>query len=132
MVSADPESGAALSALRAWVDALNGYGDLALTSRAVAADVVIERGGFGPQSGEVVQTLQGVAAANTWLAMTRHVVRFFAQEASLRREGSLWVARYRLTAPDDFVGGGLWRFATDASGRIARLQHWPDDLPTDT
>ncbi len=131
-MSADLEHAAALAALRMWVAALNGYGDRTKTALAVADTVVVERGGFGAERGQVVQTIAGTEAVNTWLAMTRHVVIFFADEASLRRDGPGWSVRYRLTAPDEFVGGGSWLFAVDDSGRIVRLQHWPDDLPADT
>ncbi|MBM4343796.1 MAG: hypothetical protein FJ100_10520 [Deltaproteobacteria bacterium] len=120
---------AALRALRAWVAALNAYGNRSATGRVMADEVVIERGGFGAERGRVVQTIRGLDAANAWLRMTRHVVTFSADEATLHSQGRGWSARYRLTAPDDFCGGGLWQFELDGHGRIVRLQHWPDDLP---
>lgn len=115
-------------ALSAWLVALNGYGDLTKTSAAVDAEIVVERGGFDRQLDEIVQVICGVAAVNAWLAMTRAVVTFECDLSSLAADGDRFGVRYRLTAPDDFVGGGKWLFEVAANGKLRWLQHWPDPL----
>ncbi|MSQ83402.1 MAG: hypothetical protein EXR77_11035 [Myxococcales bacterium] len=118
----------AMVALSAWLVALNGYGDLAKTSAAVDAEIVVERGGFEQQLRQIVQIIGGVAAVNAWLAMTRAVVIFECDFSSLAADGDRFGVRYRLTAPDDFVGGGRWLFELTAAGKLRWLQHWPDPL----
>jgi len=110
-----------------WVDALNRPGDPLAVARALADDAVIERHGFGATRGQLVQTIAGIAAATAWVALLRPALRFSCDPARAGEAGA-FVARYRVTGPDDFVGGGEWAARLAADGKIAWLRHVPDDL----
>lgn len=124
---AEPRAAAAAALVR-WVEAVNAYGDRAITAAAVSPAIAIERCGFGDQRGQVVQNILGLDATVQWLAMTRDVVQFQCDVADLSTTDSAWVVRYRLTAPDDFVGGGSWTIRLDPDGMLLWLRHQPDEL----
>lgn len=109
-----------------WLAAVEGHGDAGLTDAAVAPDVEVARYGFGPSRGTIVETLCGTEAVRAWLARTNPVC-VFTLEASGSPAAGLVVARYRIDAPD-FLGGGEWRARLAPDGRIAHLEHRPDDL----
>jgi hypothetical protein len=115
-------------AFERWVAALNRYGDPAATAAAVSDDVEILRHGFGPERGQVVERIQGVAAVVRWLALTRDICRFELVTCREAREpDGETTARYRIIA-EEFVGGGQWIATLAWDGRIHRLQHMPDEL----
>jgi hypothetical protein len=107
-----------------WVQALNAYGDLSITRRAVHEAVRLERCGVGGERGQVVQGIEGLEAVNAWLALTRDVCTFTL--GPVDEDG----ARYAITA-GDFTGGGQWTATWADDGRLATLRHEPDDLTGD-
>lgn len=110
-------------ALARWLEAVNGRGQLALTEAAVTADVRVERLGFGAQRGELTETFDGPIAVNAWLARTREVVHF--ELLTLHDSEARYLVR---VDGETWRGGGTWRWQLGADGRLAWLQHQPDDL----
>lgn len=116
-------------ALERWLEALNARGDLAATRRAVDTDVRIERCGFHATRHQLVEVLQGAAAVNDWLTLTRDVVQFQLDGAPRCSEDGEVTVRYSVVVETaDFRGGGEWRLRLTDDGRIAWLHHQPDDL----
>ena len=107
---------------------MNTQGDQDASVAALHPEITIERCGFAAQRGQVVQIINGLAAARQWLAMTRSVVEFSCDVDSAAADGQRWSVRYSLTAPDDFVGGGLWQFRFTEDHRLLWLRHQPDEL----
>lgn len=110
-----------------WLVALNGRGDLRQTKRACADGALVERCGFFGDRGKVVEQLQGIAAINAWLALTREIC-VFSLDGAVSTGDHGFEARYRIVA-GDFVGGGHWMARFDAAGKMTWLQHQPDELP---
>jgi len=118
------------AALGRWVKALNAQGLARLVEAAVAPDALVERYGYGPDAGRLVELIEGRESVRRWAALTPSAVSFaLAGPVSVvpEPEGPVGEARYRLAALD-FVNGGAWRFRLDAGGRIAWLRHMPDDI----
>lgn len=114
------------AAMVRWLAAVESHGDTAATDAAVASDVAVSRYGFGDTRDHVVEGLNGTAAVAEWLARTNPVCVFSIETVALADDGT-GVARYRIDAPD-FLGGGVWRVVLATDGRIAQLEHRPDDL----
>jgi len=150
-LSADPERDIAIdmrlsryeSAIRRWVDALNGRVDRARVEAAVHPEVRVVRWGFGTNVGQVVQDIQGTSGVAEWFGMTPATVEFdiagpveVEAEPSLesgdstggKEAGSVARAQYQVMAPD-FLGGGIWNFRLAEDDRIIWLEHRPDDIP---
>lgn len=124
-------------ALARWVDAMSSRGDREITEAAVHATVVVERCGSGAHQGEVVERFEGLDAVAAWLARTPEGTTFQV----ISRVVHVWVSppgggtarrvaecRYRVRV-DDFDNEGTWRFVLSPDGRLAWLEHAPDDLP---
>jgi hypothetical protein len=110
-------------ALERWLHAVNGRGQLVLTEAAVAEGVRVERLGFGSQRGVLVELFEGPQAVNAWLARTREVVHF--ELAAIACDEARYLVRVE---GESWLGGGTWRWQLAADGRLAWLQHQPDDL----
>ena len=115
-------------ALHHWVDALNDRTPASL-AQAVSTNIHIRRFGFGSKAGQLVEEIGGTKRVAAWIALTPPVARFtlLSEPTVDSADALLFHAHYRLNA-GDFVGGGVWRFRLDAAGRIAWLEHHPDDL----
>ncbi|MGM0578812.1 MAG: nuclear transport factor 2 family protein [Myxococcota bacterium] len=120
-----------VAALDRWVNALNRPGDPEATAEAVADDVVLERYGTGPWAGQQVERLEGAAAVAGWLARSPEGVRFEVEPPDPRaavEEPGVVEVRYRVIL-EDFVNHGTWRLRLADDGRIAWLEHVPDEVP---
>lgn len=132
------------SAIRRWVDALNGRGDRARVEAAVHSEIRVARFGFGSRAGVLVQRIQGISEVADWLGLTPEAVQFeiegsveFEAEepsGSVDPEGvtrDVATARYLIRA-NGFANGGTWRFRLADDDRLLWLEHRPDDLPDAT
>lgn len=118
-----------LAAWQAFVQALNGQQRAAALARAFAADAQVRRFGYHGSRDEVLEQFAGLAELGAWLDRTPATIRFALCAETLTPLGpQRWSVRYRLTAPDDFVGGGLWIGVLGGDGRWVDLEHRPDDL----
>lgn len=118
-----------LTVLGEFVFALNHAGALDALQRAVDGAIRVRRFGYHGTRHEVLEQLDGLEQVQQWLARTPATIEFFLQESTLQATGhQTYSVRYRLTAPDDFHGGGLWQLKVAADGRIRELDHRPDDL----
>ncbi len=113
--------------LARWLVALNHRGQG--VAAAVADQVAVQRFGFHYQRGELVEELHGPTEVAQWLARTAPVVRFELDPGEPVQTGpGAWQVRYVVSAPDDFLGGGLWDIRLDDHGLLRYLGHHPDDL----
>jgi hypothetical protein len=120
---------APLDALQHLVVALNSAGDAAELAQACASQIHVDRMGFHHERDCVVEVLTGLPQVQQWLARTAPVVQFAIDIRTFQLNGQgAWQVRYVVTAPDDFVGGGLWQLQCDTAGLITYLRHTPDDL----
>jgi hypothetical protein len=110
------------------VDALNARGEPATAEAAISPGVRLERFGFGPRQGQLVQIIEGIGPVTAWLQLTPDGTSFALAEAPLVDDEGVATVRYRLTH-EDFVNGGEWRWKLADDGRITWLQHLPNDLP---
>lgn len=112
-----------------FVYALNHAGQADALRRAVCEAVTVRRYGYHGTRQEVLEQFNGLEQVQRWLERTPPTVEFFLLEATLQCDGpQTYSIRYRLTAPDDFHGGGLWKARCGADGRLLELDHRPDDL----
>lgn len=129
------------SAIRRWVNALDGRGDRVRVEAAVHPEVRVARFGFGASSGQLVQSIQGTSEVTDWVGLTPAAVQFdvvgsvgFEAEEPGESSGSsgetnvVATVRYQVTTVG-FAGGGTWRFRLADDDRILWLEHRPDDLP---
>lgn len=129
------------SAIRRWVDALNGRGDRACVEAAVHPEIRVARFGFGKRAGHLVQRLQGTSEVTDWLGLTpvevqfdiEGSVEFEAEEPAGSVDPSgvtkeVASVRYQIRT-DGFANGGTWRFRLADDDRLLWLEHRPDDLP---
>lgn len=118
--------------LQIWHDfiaALNGEGRAAALTRAFAADAKVRRYGYHGTRDEIIEEFCGLAELQAWLDRTPPTIAFDLCPHTLQGAGQgPWSVRYRLTAPDDFVGGGLWIGHLGQDGKLTALEHRPDDL----
>lgn len=117
-------------ALDRWLQALHGFGDLALVQAAVAEQGQVERFGWDSSRGLRVERFQGPEQVAAWCARTPTNVRFVIASAPRPDEDAAgwWLARYEVQI-GDYRNQGTWRFALDEAGRLLHLEHQPDDLP---
>lgn len=142
-------------ALQQWLDALNAPANDEAMRAATAPEVHARRHGNDSQRGLVVEWFDGHEAMRTWFqrspegmvfslagpveadpgqtpdtAAARAAggpVRLPTDGVPLEEGSPQWRVRYRLVV-GDFEGGGLWRFSLADDGRIAWLEHVPDEL----
>lgn len=117
-------------AVARWVEALNARDDRRVVDGALSPEVVVLRYGTGARSGEVVERLRDLESVAEWLSRTPAGTRFMVEESPvpLDEDPTQAEVRYRVFA-GDFIGHGTWRLSLDAAGRIAWLEHVPDELP---
>jgi hypothetical protein len=120
----DPDWAAIFASLCA---AYASRGDADAVVRAFVDDAVIERMGWGPERGVIVETIAGRAAIATWLARTPAGSRFWTVGDVVADSADGASMRYGVEV-DGFVGGGRWHVRALHGGRVAALAHRPNDL----
>ena len=118
---------AAQVALDRWLAALNRPQDGDLIAAAVSEQVAIWRHGNYEHRGEIVERFEGLQQATEWFARCPADIRFELGEGAAHVADGVWRARYAVVA-EDFRGGGLWCFRLCDAGKIAWLEHIPDEL----
>lgn len=111
------------------VQSLNHAGDLESLARAVDVAIRVRRFGYHGTRDQVLEQFDGMEQVQQWLQRTPATIHFELEAATLQVIGpDQYSIRYRLTGPDDFVGGGLWQAVVGSGGKLQTLDHRPDDL----
>ncbi len=112
-----------------FVKALNGSDRRSALAQAFDPAAQVRRYGYHGSRDEILEQFQGLEQLVAWLDRTPTTIAFELCPQTLAPLGQdQWTVRYRLTAPDDFVGGGLWLGRMGGDGRLVELEHRPDDL----
>ncbi len=127
-IATDMRSSRSQSAIENWVTALNARGAGARTCIEAAAhpDIEVERFGFGVNKGRAVETIRGLEGVAAWFATTPDIIDF-ELDGSVSVESEFSVVGYKVIA-GDFENGGTWRFKLHEDGRIAWLEHRPNEV----
>lgn len=112
-----------------FVNALNGSDRRSALAQAFDPEAQVRRYGYHGSRDEVLEQFQGLEQLVAWLERTPTTIAFeLCPQTLAPMAQNRWTVRYRLTAPEDFVGGGLWIGRTGGDGRLLDLEHRPDDL----
>lgn len=119
-------SPAVLAAAMRFAELLSHAGDdddaNVLAEALITQDARVRRLGFAAARGECAETFVGPDAVVIWARRSPDGTVF---ECTAADEADS--VRYRVQIAG-FVGGGTWRLTLDAAGRIATLDHQPDEL----
>lgn len=116
-------------ALLRWLEALNARGRREVVDVAVDPAIRLERYGFGPNQGQLVQIIEGIGPLAAWLALTPENTAFEAVGDLDISDDGVGTSRYRVTFPPDFENGGEWRWRLAADGRLVFVSHRPSEIP---
>ena len=114
-------------ALQRWLLALNTQGELAAVREAVEPDCELLRFGWGADAERVQERFVGTEAVASWLRRSPQGT-VFQLEGEPSAAGERWEQRYRVQI-GEFQNQGRWLLSLGPEGRIARLEHRPQDLP---
>ncbi len=126
MSTRDPA--AATLALERWLDALRGFGASEPVVAAMADDAEVLRFGWDDRRGVLGERFRGHDEIAAWCGRSPREVRFDLAEPPVPGPDDTWIARYRISL-GDFRNHGNWQLRLADDGRIARLEHQPEDLP---
>lgn len=118
-----------IQTLQEFVFALNHSGERGALLRAMDDAIRVRRYGYHGTRDQVLEQFDGLDQVQQWLQRTPSTIEFSLLDSTLQPTGPRsYSIRYRLTAPDDFVGGGLWQATLGSTGKLVALDHRPDDL----
>lgn len=118
------------AAIRRWAALLNGFGRPDDVAAALSDDALVERYGFGPNRGRLVERIHGPEHVRRWADMSPREARFELTsevEVEVDDDGTIGHAGYRITVPL-FENFGRWSFRLADDGRIRWLAHVPNDI----